>query len=163
MAKEAASMNGAGTKLSYGALNKVMPNGCLRIPRFPAWNLTTACSWMPPGARRRHELWVRDLGIYDTCHSGCAYCCANKSPGEVRSRVPRHDPAEGHATPRPGLCLQDMGKLLVGRTTWGGGASRDPILHTPNRHSSNSGYDQAVYPIGQARCLCWRGFYLKAF
>ncbi|HRV99828.1 MAG TPA: DUF1848 family protein, partial [Aminobacteriaceae bacterium] len=44
-----------------------------------------------------------DIGAYDTCPAGCAYCYATQSAAAVRANASRHDPASPllSGTPSP--------------------------------------------------------------
>ncbi len=42
-----------------------------------------------------------DIGAYDTCPAGCAYCYATQSAAAVRANVSRHDPASPLLTGSP--------------------------------------------------------------
>lgn len=55
-----------------------------------------------PGCRCAES---RDIGAYDSCAQGCAYCYAVSSPGAARGRLQAHDPAAEMLRPLPATPL----------------------------------------------------------
>lgn len=71
----------------------VRPGKCIddeRVRRVFGIEVTAA---KDPGQRRACRcVTSRDIGIYDTCPAGCAYCYATRDPETSRARYALHDP-----------------------------------------------------------------------
>lgn len=57
-----------------------------------------------------------DVGVYDTCVNGCAYCYATKSPARAQARFAAHDPASPLLTgwPEKGWIWREKSAVTLG-------------------------------------------------
>jgi hypothetical protein len=68
-----------------------------RLSRVAGYAIAAAEKGNRPGCACAE---ARDIGAYDSCVQGCAYCYAVRSPAAARARFRRHDPAGEMLIPR---------------------------------------------------------------
>ena len=71
----------------------IRPSACTTLEMLGGANGVEFRPLRHKGMRRGcHCIESRDIGAYDTCPNGCAYCYANKNPRKALENFRRHDP-----------------------------------------------------------------------